>query len=244
MHLYKDIISAKAKNEKLLAILIDPEKFEIENAGVYDERSRSAEAYLQKLPIQTTHLFVGGSTDSNNETEAVVNLLKQHTALPILLFPGSHLQVTNAADGILFLSLISGRNPEYLIGQQVAAAPIVARTNLEVIPTGYILIDGHTETAVARVSETQPMAQDNIQSIVETALAGQYLGKKCIYLEAGSGAQIPVSTAVIQAVQNAIEIPLIVGGGIRTESTMQAAYAMGADMVVIGTAFEEGSWNE
>ena len=227
--------SFKTKNP-LLAILIDPEKFVINDAF--------AKAYLEKIPSQTTHLLVGGSTDPDNKTEAVVKLLKNLSQLPITLFPGNHNQITNAADGILFLSLLSGRNPEFLIGQQVAAAPYLAQTDLEIIPTGYILIDGDSESAVARVSGTKPMPQENIQTIVNTALAGQFLGKKCIYLEAGSGAKIPVSPTIVSAVREAINIPIIVGGGIRSQKQMELAFKAGATMVVIGTAFEEGSWND
>lgn len=235
MQCYPEILSAQAQKQQLLAILIDPEKFVVDNAF--------AKAYLEKIPSQTTHLFVGGSTDPEQKIEAVVQLFKKHTTLPVILFPGSHNQITNAADGILFLSLLSGRNPEYLIGQQVAAAPVLKKMQLEIIATGYVLIDGGSETAVARVSNTQPMSQDNILAIVNTALAGQYMGMQCIYLEAGSGAKNRVSTSVITAVCETIEIPLIVGGGIRSQQQMEQAFKAGATMVVIGTAFEEDSWN-
>lgn len=232
MKIYKNILKA---NQKFLAILIDPENFVVNHAY--------AKAYLEKIPPQTTHLLVGGSTDPDNKTEATVQLLKKYTQLPIILFPGSHRQITNAADGILFLSLLSGRNPAYIVEQQIAAAPSLAQTDLEIIPTGYILVDGGSESAVARVSGTKPMPQEATQEIVNTALAGQFMGKKCIYLEAGSGAKIPVSGKVISAVRAAITIPLIVGGGIRTSQQMEMAYKAGATMVVIGTAFEEDSWN-
>jgi len=235
MNILNAFQKARKEQSQLLAILIDPEKFVVDNAF--------AKAYLEKIPSQTTHLFVGGSTDPEQKIEVVVQLLKKHTTLPVILFPGSHNQITNAADGILFLSLLSGRNPEYLIGQQVAAAPVLKKMQLEIIATGYVLIDGGLETAVARVSNTQPMSQDNILAIVNTALAGQYMGMQCIYLEAGSGAKNRVSTSVITAVCEAIEIPLIVGGGIRSQQQMEQAFKAGAKMVVIGTAFEEDSWN-
>lgn len=230
------ILDSFKTKHPLLAILIDPEKFELDTAF--------AKAYLEKIPSQTTHLLVGGSTDPDNKTEAVVQLLKNHSQLPITLFPGNHNQITNAADGILFLSLLSGRNPEFLIGQQVAAVPYLAQTDLEIIPTGYILVDGQSQTTVARVSGTTPIPQENIQDIVNTALAGQFLGKQCIYLEAGSGAKIPVSPTIVSAVRKAINIPIIVGGGIRSQKQMELAFKAGATMVVIGTAFEEGSWND
>lgn len=228
------ILESFNNKSPLLAILIDPEKFEVEYAF--------AKAYLDKIPATTTHLLVGGSTDPNQKTQEVVQLLKKQTRLPILLFPGSHRQITQHADGILFLSLLSGRNPDFLIGQQVAAAPLIAQTHLEVIPTGYVLLDGGSQTAVARVSKTAPMLQTDVASIVNTALAGEYMGKACIYLEAGSGAKTPVLENVITAVREAISIPLIVGGGITSQSQMQQAYKAGATMVVIGTAFEEDSW--
>ena len=230
------ILEALKNKTQLLAILIDPEKFELTPAF--------AKAYLKKLPPQTTHILVGGSTDPDQKTEAVVQRLKKHCDFPILLFPGSHKQITNTADGILFLSLLSGRNPTYLIDQQVAAAPYLSKTQLEVIPTGYLLIDGGAQTAVSRVSNTRPISQKDISTITDTTLAAQYMGKQCVYLEAGSGAKNAVSKEIIKAVKEAINIPIIVGGGIRSKKQMQDAFYAGATMVVIGTAFEEDSWNK
>jgi len=181
---------------------------------------------------------VGGSTVENGETETTVTSLKKDSSLPIILFPGNESQITNKADALLFLSLISGRNPKYLIGQQVKAVSKLRRNHLEVIPTGYILIDGGIQSTVEKVSETSPISQNNIQAIVDTAKAGEYLGKKLIYLEAGSGAKFPVNTNVISAVKKEIQIPLLVGGGIRTENQKREAYKAGADMVVMGTFFE------
>ncbi len=235
MSYYQDIIAAKHQKRSLLAILIDPEKFKVENAF--------AKAYLKKIPSQTTHILVGGSTDERGMTDAVVNIIKKHSTLPVFLFPGNYTHITPAADGILFLSVLSGRNPEYLIGQQVKGAKKIQQSNLEVIPTGYILIDGGKITTVQRVSNTLPIDQNAIDTIVSTALAGQYLGKKCIYLEAGSGALYPVSTPIIKAVTEALDIPVIVGGGIRSVDVMEKAYLAGATMVVVGTAFEEDHWS-
>ena len=232
--IYQNICSAQTQEQPLLAILIDPDKFVVEYAF--------AKAYLEKIPSQTTHILVGGSSNASQHIEDVVILLKSLTKLPFILFPGDYTQITSEADGILFLSLLSGRNPEYLIGQQVKGAASIKKSNLEVIPTGYILIDGGKETAVQRVSNTLPISQTAIDEIVQTALAGQYLGKKCIYLEAGSGAHHPVSLEIIKMVREAIDVPLIVGGGIRSQKQMQEAYTAGANMVVIGTAFEEDSW--
>ncbi len=185
-----------------------------------------------------THIFVGGSTDINNETENLVLAVKKETNLPIVLFPGDVSQITNKADGILFLSLLSGRNPKYLIDQQIEAAPILKKTSLEIIPTGYILIDGKKETTTQKVSNTKPISQENTTLILDTSLAGEFSGKKLIYLEAGSGASEVVSDIIIKQVSKIISVPLIIGGGIRSKKQLEKAFTAGADLVVIGTAFE------
>jgi len=229
-NIYQDILHAKANNKKLLAILLDPDKLDIENIEQLCSKINSSPA---------THIFVGGSIVANGATEQLVVELKKHTSISIILFPGNTNQVTNKADGILFLSLLSGRNPEYLIEQHVKAAPLLQKSDLEIIPTGYILIEGGVETAVQKVSNTLPILQNNIDLIVHTALAGQYTGKQLIYLEAGSGATVPVDTKIIFTVASSISIPLIVGGGIRSKSKIEAAHQAGANLVVIGTAFEQ-----
>ena len=230
----EEIQKAVRDNRKLQAVLIDPDKFEEEKAS----------EFIQKLPKETTHIFVGGSTVEKGRTCSVVKSIKNLCGLPIILFPGDHSQISSHADALLFLSLISGRNPEFLIEQQVRSVEKIRRTNLEIIPTGYILIDGGRETSVQKVSNTIPLGQKNIQEIVNTALAGQYSGKKLIYLEAGSGAEFPVSAEIIQAVKKVLDIPVIVGGGIRSANQLQKTYNAGADLVVIGTAFEENSFQE
>ncbi len=227
-NIHQSIISASTEKRKLLAILVDPDVFD----------NSKTKVFLKSIPLNTTHLFVGGSSVENGETEATVASLKKYSSLPIVLFPGNESQITDKADALLFLSLISGRNPEYLIGQQVKAVSKLREFTLEVISTGYILIDGGNKSAVERVSKTLPMPQGDIQAIVNTALAGEYLGKKMIYLEAGSGAEFPVNPSVIKAVKNAVKIPLLVGGGIKYEEQKQEAYKAGADMVVMGTCFE------
>ena len=226
---YQNILSDISEGKKSLAILIDPDKF-----STFDTAS-----FLQQLPTETTHLFVGGSTDANGHTEATVKALKNHSQLPVILFPGDHTQITKFADAILFLSLLSGRNPEYLVGQQLKAVEKLKASKLEVIPTGYILVDGGTESAVARVSNTKPLSQGAVSTIVHTAIAGEFMGAKLIYLEAGSGAINPVRPEIISEVKKAINIPLIVGGGIKTEAQKQAAYIAGADLIVMGTVFEK-----
>lgn len=229
MNIYNNILKAVQQNKKLLAVLIDPEKVIFENLPSFFDKVHQSVA---------THIFVGGSTDANNQTKRVVKAIKSLTNLPVILFPGSHEQITNEADGILFLSLISGRNPEFLIEQQIASVEKLKNTRLEIIPTGYILIDGGNLTTVQKVSNTKPIAQTDIDIIVNTALAGEFSGKKLIYLEAGSGASMAVSQEIISVVKKSLSIPLIVGGGIHSKKQLENAYNSGANLVVIGTAFE------
>ena len=230
VNIYQDILLAKQHGKQLLAVLIDPEKTSIEQLPT-----------LVKLIHQSiaTHIFVGGSTDQHNTIEPVIVALKKATMLPIIIFPGSANQVSKKADGILFLSLISGRNPKYLIEQQVQSAIQIKESSLEVLPTGYILVDGGKESAVERVSSSKPICQTNSELILRTALAGEFSGKKIIYLEAGSGAKTPVKSSIISLVKENLTIPLIIGGGIQTVHQLITAYAAGADLVVIGTAFEK-----
>lgn len=229
MNIYNNILSSIKKGEKLLAVLIDPEKVAI----------RQLPAFFKKVHQSiATHIFVGGSTDVNKQTDTIVLAIKKHTHLPVVLFPGDVSQITKNADAILFLSLLSGRNPEYLIEQQIKSIPLLKETELEIIPTGYILVDGGTETATQKVSNTKPIAQKNVSLIENTALAGEFSGKKLIYLEAGSGATVPVDASIIDLVKNNLNIPLIVGGGIRSKKQLENAFSAGADLVVIGTAFE------
>jgi putative glycerol-1-phosphate prenyltransferase len=229
MNIYQNILSAKKQGKKLLAVLIDPEKMDIQNIPSFFENVHQSIA---------THVFVGGSTDVDNQTENVVLEIKKNTNLPVILFPGDVSQITQKADGILFLSLLSGRNPEYLIQQQIKAAPVLQKTNLEILPTGYILIDGGKETATQKVSNTKPISQENSELILNTALAGEFSGKKLIYLEAGSGATVPVEASIITKVKANLTIPLIVGGGIRSKTQLENTFNAGANLVVIGTAFE------
>ncbi|RKS55183.1 putative glycerol-1-phosphate prenyltransferase [Gillisia mitskevichiae] len=231
--IYENLSLLKNLNQKQLTVLIDPDKFE----------ESIAEKFFDDLPNSITHIFVGGSTVEANKTERTVAAIKLFSDLPIIIFPGDYTQITEKADAILFLSLLSGRNPEYLIEQQVKSVTWLKNSNLEIIPTGYILIDGGNESAVQRISKTQPMQQDNVEAIVNTALAGQFSGKQLIYLEAGSGAIKHVSLEIIREVKKALSIPLIIGGGIKTAEQLENVYKAGADMVVIGTAFEKGDFH-
>ncbi|SDG41522.1 geranylgeranylglyceryl/heptaprenylglyceryl phosphate synthase [Psychroflexus sediminis] len=226
--IFESITQAVQNKQRLLSILIDPDKFDLS----------ATKDFLNRIPGSTSYLFVGGSQVRNGQTELVVNQLKKNTELPLILFPGDVSQITDQADAILFLSLLSGRNPEYLITQQVKSISKLQHSSLEIIPTGYILIDGGVPTSVLEVSQTKAIPPDQIDTIVHTALAGQFSGKQLIYLEAGSGAAWPVSAEIISEVKKNTSVPLVVGGGIRTELQKETAYQAGADMVVMGNAFE------
>lgn len=222
-----------AQGKKLLAILIDPQSTSLEEIPELCKRIDNNKADF---------IFVGGSDVTPGLTETIVKEINTCIAIPIVLFPGDYTQITKRADALLFLSLLSGRNPEYLIEQQIKAVPLLKETSLEVIPTGYILIDGGVSSSVIRVSKTKPIAQHNTALAVDTAIAGMYKGKKLIYLEAGSGAKEPVNMKLLAKVKRAVTIPVIVGGGIRTKEQLNNAYANGADLVVIGTAFENNTF--
>jgi phosphoglycerol geranylgeranyltransferase len=234
-NIYNAILQAKTENRKLLAILLDPDKIDL----------NKIDYLIQKIyQSPATHIFIGGSQVQNNILDELILTIRQNStligqdALPIVLFPGNPSQISANADAILFLSLISGRNSDYLITHQINAVPILKKTQLEIISTGYILIESGNETAVARVSNTKPLDRNNSDYVMHTAQAGEMLGHKLIYLEAGSGAKQAIPIEMIKKVSNNIEIPLIVGGGIIDLQGIQNAYEAGADLVVIGTAFE------
>jgi putative glycerol-1-phosphate prenyltransferase len=227
--IYKKIFEAKSRKQKLLAILLDPEKLDLTSIG-------SVISKINKSPA--THILVGGSSFEGHHLDEIIVALKHHSRLPILLFPGNPSQISGEASGILFLMLLSGRNPDYLVEHQINAVPILEMTKLEIISTGYILIESGNETAVERVSKTKPLSRNNPEYVAQTAKAGELIGNKLIYLEAGSGAKTAVPLEIISSVSKRISIPLIVGGGIRSKKQIDEAFANGADMVVIGTAFE------
>lgn len=227
--LYSELLQYKANHKKALAILLDPDKIIWENLERLISRIKESPA---------THIFIGGSIVESKILDELIVRLKEDISLPIILFPGNPSQISAHADGILFLSLISGRNPDYLIEHQVNAVPILNQMDLEIISTGYILIESGAQTAVERVSQTRPLDRKNIQYAAHTAQAGEMLGNKLIYLEAGSGAKQAVPLEMVKQVSQNIKIPLIVGGGIVNLHGIQKAYDAGADLVVIGTAFE------
>ncbi|MEO5778059.1 MAG: geranylgeranylglyceryl/heptaprenylglyceryl phosphate synthase [Flavobacterium sp.] len=229
MEIYQEILNSKTQNKKLLAILLDPDKLDLS----------SIETLISKInQSPATHIFVGGSSFNGNHLDEIIITLKSKIKLPILLFPGNPSQISAEANGILFLMLLSGRNPDYLVEHQINAVPILEKTNLEIISTGYILIESGAETAVERVSKTKPLSKNNAEYIAQTAKAGELIGNKIIYLEAGSGAQNAVPPEIIKTVSNRISVPLFVGGGIRSKKQIDEAFTAGADLVVIGTAFE------
>jgi len=229
------LLKIKQQNrQKSLAILIDPDKMSLDR--------------MQILLENTTHFLpdfwlIGGSLLLENQLVEIVKLLKIKTQIPVLLFPGNYLQITSQADGILFLSLLSGRNPEFLIGQHVMVAPTLRRMqtegNLEILPTAYILVDCGNRTSVQYISNTQPIPYSKNDLAVSTAIAGEMLGFKWIYLEGGSGAKQPISEAMIREVRQNTNLPLWIGGGIKTVSQLQRTFEAGADVAVLGTVLEE-----
>lgn len=227
--IYTYILKAKKEKKKLLAILLDPDKITWE---ILDNLISK----IKKSPA--SHIFIGGSQVDNDIMDDLILKIKQSCNLPVVIFPGNPSQISDKADGILFLSLISGRNPDYLIEHQVNAVPVLKKSNLEIIPTAYVLIESGNETAVSRISKTNPLDRNNIEYVIQTAQAGEMMGNKLLYLEAGSGAKFSIPLEMINLVSQNIEIPLIVGGGIKNKQSIQDAFDSGADLVVIGTAFE------
>lgn len=212
-----------------MAVLFDPDKMRLEKMNQTLELAAE---------LNIDYFFIGGSLIVNNMLDEVLASIRQRCSIPLVLFPGSSFQLSYKADALLFLSLISGRNPELLIGQHVIAAPFLKMSPLEIISTGYLLIDGGVQTSVQYMSNTYPIPAQKADIAVCTALAGEMLGLKLIYLDAGSGARNPISSAMIEAVSNAVSVPVIVGGGIRTPEKVAENYRAGADVVVVGTALE------
>ena len=231
-NILEHIKECKQKGKKLLAVLLDPDKISIDDI-------LSNITAINKTEVN--YIFVGGSVVTNGITDPFVKQVKKLTSIPVILFPGDHSQLTEKADAVLFLSLLSGRNPEFLIEQQIKSVNFLKRSSLEIIPTGYLLIDGGVETSVQKVSKTSPIPQMNLEEILNTSIAAEYLGKQIIYLEAGSGATTPVQPKIIRVVSENTDIPIIVGGGVRTKKQLEDAFNNGADLVVIGTAFENNN---
>ena len=229
-HLYSVLTERKSRRQKSFAVLIDPDKAPIE---MLDELiALGAEATVD-------FWFVGGSLVVSHQLEEQVQYLKKHSDIPVILFPGSPSQITRHADALLYLSLVSGRNADLLIGQHVLSAPLVKQSGLEVLPTGYMVIDGGAPTTVSYISNASPIPSNKKEIAQCTAMAAEMLGMKLIYLDAGSGARTPVSEEMIGAVAAQIDVPLIVGGGITDPTKASAACRAGADLVVVGNAIEK-----
>ncbi|MDR1543873.1 MAG: geranylgeranylglyceryl/heptaprenylglyceryl phosphate synthase [Prevotellaceae bacterium] len=227
MPLFQKILQSKAENKKLFAVLIDPQK-------CFSEKLIEFVQIIEKA--QPDFIFVGGSQLQNSVKEAISEI-KTITKIPVVLFPGNPTQFSENADAVLFLSLISGNNPAYLIGEHRKCALTIKNSGIEVISTGYILVDGKKISAVEQVSNTQPLSE--VSEIVSAAVAGELLGCKIIYLEAGSGAKEPVSEEIIRKVRTNVSVPLIVGGGLRSKAMLQTALNAGADIIVVGNYFEK-----
>ncbi len=227
-----EALAGKSKvGKKSIGVLIDPDKIE----------DTSKLTHLINLANENCvdYFLVGGSLVTSTNFSEVVSCIKQTVTIPVIIFPGSSIQIDPSADAILFLSLISGRNADLLIGQHVVAAPILKNTNLEIIPTGYMLINSGKTTSVAYISNTTPIPDDKYSLAACTALAGEMLGLKLMYLDAGSGAEKEISARMISTVRKSVQAPLIVGGGIDTPRKALNALEAGADMIVIGNAIEK-----
>lgn len=227
--LYKDLLDSKARGEKKFAVLIDPDKLRLNSIDEIVQIAAEA---------KVDYFYIGGSLIVNNMLDEVITGIKEKSNIPTILFPGNSYQLSYKADGILFLSLISGRNAELLIGNHVISAPYLKISGLEVISTGYMLIDGGISTTVQYISNTTPIPKNKYDIALSTALAGEMLGMKQIFLDAGSGAKYCVSEEMISAVSSAVDVPVIVGGGIRTGEQASKAVKAGADVVVVGNAIE------
>ncbi|MDN4165726.1 geranylgeranylglyceryl/heptaprenylglyceryl phosphate synthase [Cytophagales bacterium LB-30] len=227
----EELYSRKAMGKKSIAVLIDPDK-------VSDQASLARLLHLC-VESKVDYFFVGGSLITTNTLSQVIHFLKTNGPIPVVLFPGSNMHLDASADAILFLSLISGRNPELLIGQHVLAAPILRKSQLEVLPTGYMLVDSGRQTTVSYISNTTPIPSDKPEIGACTAMAGEMLGLKLMYLDAGSGAMNPIPVKFIHQVRRSVSCPLIVGGGINSPEKAKAAIEAGADVLVVGNGIEK-----
>lgn len=228
--IYSDLLEAKKQGQKKFVVLIDPDKLKL---GHMDRLLQLA------VDCKVDYFFIGGSLIINDMLDEVLKQIKKVSNIPLILFPGNSFQLSYKADALLFLSLISGRNPELLIGKHVVTAPFLKVSPLEIISTGYILIDGGTMTSVQYMSNTLPIPADKKDIAMSTALAGELLGLKLIYLDAGSGAKNTISTEMITHVSSVLSVPLIVGGGITTPQKVYDNMMAGADMIVVGNAIEK-----
>lgn len=230
MSTYNSILNKSKQNQKMFGVLIDPDKQNV---------AELLKTVLLCNEEDVDFFFVGGSIITKGDFNQTCRLIKENTTKPVIIFPGSPDQISKYADAILFLSLISGRNPELLIGSQVAATPKLQKLDLEIIPTGYLLVDCGTQTTAIYVSETNPIPHNNVEIAATTALAGEYLGLKLTYIDGGSGAKKCISKEMIKKTREYISEPLIIGGGIRTVEAAEEIYKAGADLIIVGNAAEK-----
>lgn len=222
--------SYKESGRKSFAVLLDPDK-----VGQYD----FAETVSRAVAHEADFFFVGGSLITDYVQHEMITLIRQQTTTPIVLFPGNSLHIDPSADSLLLLSLISGRNPDLLIGQHVIAAPLLKRSGLDIVSTAYMLVDGGSQTTVSYISNTMPLPHDKPGVAACTAMAGELLGLRLTYLDAGSGARRPVPAELIAAVRQAVDTPIVVGGGINTGEKAYQALKAGADLIVVGNGIEQ-----
>ncbi|CAN5333280.1 geranylgeranylglyceryl/heptaprenylglyceryl phosphate synthase [soil metagenome] len=228
--IYNSLTERKAYGKKSFAVLIDPDK-------VNDEKMEQMIRLADSAKVD--YFFVGGSLVISNYLDECVQFIKANCNIPVVLFPGSPNQVSPYADALLYLSLISGRNPELLIGQHVISAPVVKKSGLEIMSTGYMVIDGGAPTTVSYISNATPLPADKNEIAMCTAMAGEMLGMKLIYMDAGSGAKRPITESMIQKVAQCISVPLIIGGGITDPEKAYINCKAGADVIVVGNAIEK-----
>ena len=229
MDIIKHMKSIRENGQKALAVLVDPDKLD-------KKRLEALILACKNSPI--SYIFYGGSLVQEKQANEFIKELKQNIDVPVVIFPGHPLQVYPNADAILLLSLVSGRNPEFLIGHHVVAAPHLKKSGLEIIPTAYILIDGGVPTSASYMSNTTPIPRDKPDIAACTAMAGNMLGLGIVYMDAGSGAEKPIDTKMISKVKSNIDGPLIIGGGIKNKEQLIQACKAGGDIIVVGNAFE------
>jgi len=230
--LYNQLVEKKKTGKKSFAVLIDPDK--VDNPAVEQLVGLAIESRVD-------YFFVGGSLVISNHLDDCISQIKTSCNIPVILFPGSPSQISRYADAVLYLSLISGRNPELLIGQHVVSAPFIKRSGLEIISTGYMVIDGGAPTTVSYISNATPIPADKNDIAMCTAMAGEMLGMKLVYMDAGSGAKRPITEQMIELVAKNIEVPLIVGGGITDPEKAYLNCKAGADLIVVGNAIEKNT---
>lgn len=224
------LYTSLSDKSKKFAVLVDPDKY---------EGSHLIDLVTLARETMVSYFFVGGSLLSNGSIGNTIRIIKENCDIPVIIFPGDEMQVNGLADGILLLSLISGRNPDLLIGKHVIAAPNLRKSGLEILPTGYMIIESGNPTTASYISNSHPIPRDKDEIAVCTAMAGEMLGLKLIYMDGGSGALEAVSASMIEKVKQNINVPLIIGGGIRTPELAAAQFRAGADIIVVGNAIED-----